>query len=151
MKQAQFKKIIAIATTINGHTEYISGQSVREFDNKYIPQFSTRVVHAKEFESEEDAIAYLANVINNFHRVFTVVTLEIPDIRDLKKYDRDYKKQQQLTGHHYHGGIKDGARMRGLLIALIAIVLVTLQSCASTKEGCWKGAEPKNRTTKMRA
>jgi hypothetical protein len=140
MKNTQTKTITAISTTINGHTEYIKGQSVRDFDGKYIPQFSTDPVHAKDFkefktpavgigsnhsdnpenyhdetEARYHAKCYIENIANSFNRVFNIVSVEIPVIKDLKKYDRDNKKQRQLTGHRYQGGIKDGARVRGLI------------------------------------
>lgn len=84
MVKPKLKTVTVISTTINGHTEYISGHSIR-FDGKYIPQFSTDPASAKEFESndiystnEEYANWYLTNVFNSYYRVYNIVNIEIP-------------------------------------------------------------------------
>jgi len=119
----EFKTITAISTTINGHTEYISGQSVRD-DNKYIPQFNQRTVHAKEFEDEADAQAYIGRIHNPHHRVFDIVTLQIPIIKDLKKYDRQVKRAAVHTIHGRTLPVRE-------LLTIILIVLLT--SCSKTQ------------------
>ena len=136
MKQ-EYKTITAIATYINGAINYISNQSIRE-DNKYLPQFNTDPVHAKEFESdeiyltdEEQAAYYLTNVHNPYHRVYTIVQVEIPIIKDLKKYDRDKQKVQTLTVPG------TGSKKKVLVDALIIfIACILLASCSTQRDGC---------------
>jgi len=127
MKKQQTKSITAIATTVNNHKTYISGQSTR-YDGKLLPNYNTDPVHAKEFDGEQDAQTYLSNVANPLDRVFEILTIDIPVIKDLKKYDRDNKRQ--LTGHRYQGGIREGARIRGLISI---IVLIVITSCSKSQ------------------
>lgn len=83
----EFRTIVAIETTINQHTEYISGQSTT-FNDKKLPQYNKDVQQAKEFNDEEDANTYLAKVHNPHHRVFNVVAIEIPVLKDKHKRKR---------------------------------------------------------------
>jgi hypothetical protein len=136
MKQ-EYKTITAIATYINGAINYISNHSIRE-DNKFLPQLHTDPVHAKEFESdeiyltdEEQAAYYLTNVHNPYHRVYTIVQVEIPIIKDLKKYDRDKQKVQTLTVPG------TGSKKKVLVDALIIfIACILLASCSTQRDGC---------------
>ena len=129
MKQVEHTSITAIATTINGATTYIAGQSVRE-DNKYVPQFNPDPVHAKEFTDHADAQTYIDNIHNPFHRVYVIVVARIPSIKDLKKYDRD-KKRLSITDNSYQGGIRHGQRIRGPIASIIACIV--LVSCSKSQ------------------
>lgn len=135
MKRQEYKTITAIATNVNGALTYISGQSIRE-DNKYLPQFNTDPVHAKEFESdeiyltdEEQALHYLTNVHNPYHRVYNVVQIEIPNIKDLKKYDRDKHKVQTRTV----AGAPSSRKKVLTDVLLIFIACIVLVSCSKSQ------------------
>jgi hypothetical protein len=132
--QQTTKTIVAISTIINGKIHYISGQSVNAA-NKYIPQYNKDAQYAKEFSSKQTAEQYLKNISYTVTRLFTIITVEILDLPDTKEAFRKY----------------DRSLVNKLLLFIITSSIV-LVSCTSTKEGCWKGAEPKFRyTAKMRA
>lgn len=94
MKHAT-RTITAIAITINGRINYISGQSENQW-GKFIPQYNTDAFLAKEFVNHADAENYLKRVHNHVHRQFTIVVINILDLPDtseaLRKYDRQTEK-----------------------------------------------------------
>lgn len=73
------KTITAITTLMNGHIKYISGQSIRD-NGSLLPQLDADAQKAKEFNSTGGAAEYLKKVFNPFHRMFTIVTIDILDI-----------------------------------------------------------------------
>ncbi len=123
MKQ-EYKTIVAIETTINNHTVYISGHSHR-FDDKVIPQFNTDPVHAKEFDSEEEASTYLPTVSNPHHRIYNVIAIDIPVIKDLKKYDRDKKKKVMAIPSLSKKPLTD--------VLMVFIACIVLVSCSKSQ------------------
>lgn len=130
MKHAT-KSIIAITTLINGRINYISAHSVRE-NGSLLPQFDLDAQKAKEFDSMSAANEYLKKVFNPFHRLFTVIHIDILDIVESKhpfiNFDRSIKK----------------------LASIIIIVLVTLTSCSTyTCPSINGGREPKDKTKRM--
>lgn len=123
----EFKTIVAIETTINQHTEYISGQSTT-FNDKPLPQYNKDVQQAKEFNDEDDANTYLAKVHNPHHRVFNVVAIEIPILKDKRRSTR-----------------RKLAEIFFLFIACIVLVSCSQYTCPSINGG----REPKDKTKRM--
>ena len=117
MKETITKIFVAIETTINGRTAFISGQSTT-FNNKYLPQFCKDPSKAKEFDSDQDAEAYLSKVHNPHQRVYTTVVIEVAEEKKKKTSLSEYIKQIKSRPTHNRAPYKEA-----LLIMIITIII----------------------------